>query len=428
MFGKVIFLSFYLTVLFNPYAYAGWPEDGWEGVPSLHVVHKGQTVNFDQLHQLLATEEEKVARALPPNDSTNIVLASISFLGGEVPSLHTYHLKNQEDKWLVFESGWASSFISNPVYDQAQKLMKPYAAKLQKEDLTALDKEKLVQDCIKVAEGQRYFEEHIRPSFHFFHHEPIPVAHILERVESIFSQTDSREVGYPVYRDLRKNRIAFDRVASELQITKFEAAQSIRDLSQEIDLSSGVDLTFIKEMGQSVKTAHDQLSTQEKEMSKIGSKVISTYWHSEQKLLKHIKDAMPSILESLNQDHLPFKPEAVFINVHSRHDICPVCSHTFVRSYTRPEGVLSTFRAALCERLAIDSQSLPLYLTSSFREKREKTKYAVREDRPGTLEDSITTIAPAFSTLYIPLLSHENSQSPISSSLSGLSSSSTSSR
>jgi len=134
---------------------------------------------------------------------------------------------------------------------------------------------------------------------------------------------------------------------------------------------------------------------------------------------------MPSILADILKEPLPFTPEAIVINVHSRHDICPVCSHTFVHSYTRPEGVLNVFRTALCERLAIDSQSLPLYLTSSFR---EKTKYSVRGDRPETLEDSLTKLYPAFPTLYIPHSSHEHPQSPASSSLSNSSSSSTGSR
>ena len=173
MFGKMISFIFYLTILCGTHGYAGWPEDGWEGVHSLNIGYKGKTIDFDGLHQLLAAEEEKVARLLPSNNSTNIVLASISFLGGEGASLQTYYLQSPDNKWLVFESGWDSSFISNPIYDEAQRLMRPYAAKLQKEEgLPLPEKQQLVQDCIKVAHGQCYFEEQIRPHFHFFDHEP----------------------------------------------------------------------------------------------------------------------------------------------------------------------------------------------------------------------------------------------------------------
>jgi hypothetical protein len=437
MFKKVGFLTFCLFVMLSTHLCAGWPEDGWEGVPSLRFIHKGHPISFDQLHQLLATEEEKAARILPSNTPTNIVLASISLLGGgEIPSLHTYYLQSSESKWLVFESGWDSSFSSNPVHEEAQKLMKTYAPKLQKGDsLTLLDKEQLVQSCIKVAQSQRYFEEQITPNFYFFDQEFIPIESILARIERVFfeSEPNSSDVSHAVHRDLIKNRAAFDRVASDLQTAKLEAAKSISMMSQEINLCSGINLDFIKDLDRSVKYAHNQISVREKEMSSLGSKVISTYWHSEQKFLKYIEDEMPHILADMFKESLPFKPEAVFINVHSRHDICPVCSHTFVRSYTRPEGVLSVFRDALCKRLEIDSQAIPLYMTSSFREKREKTKYAVREDRPEILEDSVAKLYPAFPTLYIPLSSHEHSQSPVSSSssnssLSSSSSSSTGSR
>ena len=224
---------------------------------------------------------------------------------------------------------------------------------------------------------------------------------------------------------MEKDRTAFNRLASILQEIKVEAGQNISELSQKIDPSLGINLRFIKEVTDLAKSAHDQISRQEKELSSIGSKVISTYWHSEQKFLKYIEDKMPNILADMFKEPLPFVPEAIVINVHSRHDICPVCSHTFVRSYTRPEGVLSAFRVALCEKLAINSQTLPLYMTSSFREKREKTKYAVRDDQSEILVDSITTIAPAFPTLYILLSSHAHSPSPSSSSSSSSSSGST---
>ncbi len=428
MFKKATFLTFCFSVVINTHLHAGWPEDGWEGVPSLRIVHKGQTVNFDKLHQHLATEEEKVARVLPSNTPTNIVLVSVSFLGGDGFSLHTYPLKNQEKKWLVYESGWTSSFIPSPVYAQAQRLMKPYAPKLQKEDLTPADKEHLVQDCIKIVEGRRYFEEEMSPNFYFFDYDTISVEYILERVGRVFSETVPEDPSRFVYEEFAHNRDVYTRIVSNLQMSKREAGRSISELTQRIDLSSGIDLDFIKDLSDAAKDFREIISAREKEVSSIGSKVISTYWHSEQKFLKYIEDEMPNILADMFKEPLPFTPEAVFINVHSRHDICPVCSHTFVRSYTRPEGVLSAFKAALCEKLGIDSQTFPLYMTSSFREKREKTKYGVREDRPEILEDSITTIAPAFPTLYIPVSSHEHLQSPVSSpSLSSSSSSSSSS-
>jgi len=282
MFKKAAFLTFCFSVVLNTHLHAGWPEDGWEGVHSLRVVHKGQTVNFDELHQHLATEEEKITRVLSPNDPKNIVLASISFLGGEVPSLHTYPLKSHDDKWLVFESGWASSFIPHPVYDQAQRLIKPYAAKLQNEDLTLVDKEQLVDDCNKVAEGQRYFEDQVRPRFHFFDQNPLPIEYILERVAGVFAEVDPSEGSYAVFKELEKDRNAVSYVKSILQTTQLEAAQRISALSQKIDFLSGVSLELIKELAAITKSIQEKLFKQERELLNIGSKVISTYWHSEQ--------------------------------------------------------------------------------------------------------------------------------------------------
>lgn len=408
MFGKMISFIFYLTILCGTHGYAGWPEDGWEGVHSLNIGYKGKTIDFDGLHQLLAAEEEKVARLLPSNNSTNIVLASISFLGGGGASLQTYYLQSPDNKWLVFESGWDSSFISNPIYDEAQRLMRPYAAKLQKEEgLPLPEKQQLVQDCIKVAHGQCYFEEQIRPHFQFFDHEPIPVDHIMARAERAFSEMDPSEAGADVWKELMKNKAAFTRVASILQTTKLEAGQNISALCEKIDLASGVSLDFVKELAAVTKSSQEKLAKQEREMSNIGSKVISTYWHSEPKLLKYIEESTPSILEDIFKRPLLFKPEAVFINIHSRHDICPVCSHTFVRSYTHPEGILKAFRAALCEKLAIDSKDLPLYITSSFREKREKTKYSVNAEQSEILENPAIKVYPAFPTLHVPISTHE---------------------
>ena len=398
MLVKKFFLIFSIIFLFNSLVYAGWPEDGWEGVSSLRVVHRGTAINFDELHRLLATEEEKVARFLPPNNTTNIVLASISFLGGEVPSLHTYHLQTPEVKWLVFESGWTSSFVS-PVHEEAQKLMRPYGPKLQKEDgLTLPEKDQLVRDCIKVAQSQQYFEDNIKPYFHFFDQDEALVEEILERVYRAFSQVSPKEPGYSIYEELLKNRAAFKRVLSALQAGQLEAGKSISDLSAKIDLSVGVNLDFIKELANIVKTFQEQISRREKELSNIGSKVIATYWHSEQKFLKFIEGAIESILDNSLKD-LPFKPEAIFINIHSRHDICSVCSHTLVRSYTQPEGTFTLLRNAFCEKLKVELQDLPLYVTSSFREKREKTVYNVRVEQPDSMEE----VYPAFPTVHIPI-------------------------
>ena len=400
MVSKKFFLIFSLIVLLNTLVHAGWPEDGWEGVSGIRVLHKEAPITFDGIHQLLAAEEEKVARILPPSNTTNIVLASVSFVGGDVPSLYTYYLRDPNTKWLVFESGWASSFTSNPVHEEAQKLMRPYGPKLQKEEgLTLPEKDQLVRDCIKVAQSQQYFEESVSPHFHFFDQELVPVEYILERVNRVFSQIDPKEPGYGIYEELTKNRTAFNRVVSVLQAIQLEAGKSISDLSAKIDPSTGVNSEFIREVASMTKTFQEQISRREKELSNIGSKVIATYWHSEQKLVKFIEDSTPNILEDLLKRPLPFKPEAIFINIHSRHDICSVCSHTLVRSYTQPEGAFNTLRNALCEKLQIAAQDLPLYITSSFREKREKTIYKIRAEELGSLEE----IYPAFPTLYIPV-------------------------
>ncbi|MBY0500469.1 MAG: hypothetical protein K2P93_00510 [Alphaproteobacteria bacterium] len=201
-----------------------------------------------------------------------------------------------------------------------------------------------------------------------------------------------------VHQDLITNRKAFNRVRTILRTTQLEAAQSISALSSKIDLSVEINLEFIKELAANAKSIQEKLSKNEKELSNIGCKVIATYWHSEQKFLKFIEDEMQRIVGNI-REALPFKPEAVFINILSRHDICSVCSHTLVRSYTQSEGTLSMLRNALFERLKVEPQDFPLYITSSFREKRDKTIYNIKSEQL----DSLERIYPAFPTLYIPL-------------------------
>lgn len=401
-FLSIFFLFLSLAFLITK-GYAGWPEDGWEGVSSLNISHKGQIIDFDNIHQLLSKEEENVARALPSDNKTNIVLASISFLGGgDTPSLYTYHLKNQ-GKQIVFESGLTSSFTHSPVYEEAQRLLRPYASKLQKEDgLSFSEKETLVRDCFLVCDHQRYFVEQVAPKFHFFHQESIPIDFILRRVERVFSgisEINELTPSLPIYTEFTKDKAAFNRISIALQANKVEAGQNIIALSDQVKQNPEVSLDFIREAASSLKADGEKVSKREIELNKVGSKVISTYWHSEPKLLSFIEENNQMIAEDIMQN-LPFIPESIFINMHSRHDICSVCGHSLVCSYTHPNGILNIFKNAFCEKLKIDPQTFPLYVTSSFREERTKSRFKLTKSLHNL--ESLHSIFPAFPTLYVP--------------------------
>lgn len=287
--------------------------------------------------------------------------------------------------------------------------MKPYASKLQKEEgLSSTEKQNLVKDCVKVANSEKYFEGSIKPFFHFFDNAPLPIEQTLLRIESAFSRLNPKDPGYNVYEEVLKDHNAFKRVETTLKDTKKVAGQDIKRLSDKIDIASGVSLEFIKELASMTKTTQEKIAKQERELSNIGSKVISTYWHSEQKLLHYIEVSTASILDELFKKTLEFKPGAILINIHSRHDICSVCSHTIALSYTQPGGVLYNFKAALCKRLQItDSKTFPLYITSSFREERTKLKYKIEQEALGDLElFEKERFYPAFPTLYVPITHH----------------------
>lgn len=406
MFLRLSLLFIHLTVLFSSSVLAVWPEDGWEGVHSLNIKHKEKIVNFDNLHRDLAREEEKLTSLLPPDDKMNVVLASVSFLGGnEENPLHTYQLK-RENKWLVFESGWTSSFSDNPVLEEAQRRMRPYANDLKKtEGVSHQSMESLLQDCIEIAQKQKHFLEVVKPNFHFFKREETSIEAtiqtiltIFDRVKTTFSSIQPGEPGYPLYEAFLKDSAAFLKLVEGLKTIKVEGRQDIKELSDKIT-DDGINLKIIAELENIVKTHQKDLLAQEKEVTKISSKVIATYWHSEQRFLKHLEDSLSDLLETLLMEKVPFKPEAIFINIHSRHDICRVCSHTFVQSYTQPMGVISFFHTELCKKFGLDLKT-PLHITSSFRDLRQGTQYQLREQPAQSLED-LKTIYPAITTLQI---------------------------
>lgn len=392
MVSRAVALFFVLFFSIASSGHAGWPEDGCEGVPSLSIAHP----KFDELHQLLAQEEEKVTRLLAAQDTTNIVLASLSFVK-EDGNLHTCHFKTTEGKWLVFESGWKSSFLPNPIHDEAQRLMRPYASALQREDgLPRIEREKLVHDCTLIARHQRYFEEEICPNFHFFEEESLPAGQVLERAGQVFAAMMPTDPARLVGEELIKNRDAFRRVSSGLQTTRLEAGANIRALSAHIDPFLGVTQEILKDLGSTVKASQEKIAKQERELAVIGSKVVATYWHSEQKFLKFIEELSGEQLDALLGGGLSFSPKGIFLNFHSRHDICPVCSHAIVRSYSQPHGILRNFCRALCGKLGVD---LPLFVTSSFREKRARSTFSLRPDQP----ERLTDLGLAFPSLHLPI-------------------------
>ena len=424
-FLKVQVLIFF--IIFNVSSYAGWPEDGWVAVSSLSITHKRTALDIDSVHKQLAQEEERLARALPSSEATNIVLVSFSFIeGGETPSLHTFALQNSEGQRLVFESGWESSFIPDPTLEKANKLMRSYAPKLQRQEgLLLTEKQELVRDCIRITGDQKYFEEEIRPQFCFFAPERISIAQILARIERLFSGIKPGDAGYPIYEAFLKDYKAFERIQTTLDAIKREEAQGIKSLCDEINLDSGVSLAFAKSLAARTKTAQEKLAKQERELFNFSNSVNVTYWHSEQRLLHHLAERGEEISRSLI-DQLDAPPEAVFLCFHSRFRVCPVCGHSIVRSFSlgaqsfgassaasaaaspsssaSPDtGIHRPLVEAICRKFGIDPLTpVPFFVTSSFREEREKESDLSKE-KPMPIRDfnGLREKFPAFPMCHI---------------------------
>jgi len=155
----------------------------------------------------------------------------------------------------------------------------------------------------------------------------------------------------------------------------------------------------LQDIEERARISKGDITKLEKDISSIGAKIIADYWHSEAKFLKFIEGNKSAILEDLAQNPSVMEAEALFLTLHSRHDICHVCSHAFVQSYTQQDGILKKFKEDFCKRFKIP-KDIPFYITTSFSEKRTTVHYKPTGEKIENLE-GLEKIYPAFPTLKI---------------------------
>ena len=192
------------------------------------------------------------------------------------------------------------------------------------------------------------------------------------------------------------NKGAYERESAKLEQTNSDAhaalEQSTRKLKQETILEN------LKEIEEIARSHKGFISKQSKTVDNIGSKVIATYWHSEQRFLHYIRMHTTPLLEGILKDKE--RPDAVVLNLHSRFDICPVCSHSLVRSCSASTGALFAFKKAICAKFGMED--VPFFLLASFREKREKSPYTIGSSNPHSLEE-LAKLPLTFPLMQIPL-------------------------
>lgn len=390
----LLILCSYVSSFFNVYAFGCPPEKGWVGVTRLSVIHEKEQYHFDLIHNKLAQVEESLTRVLPHDDKTNTVFASITFIGqiGDSKGIHFCPLKNNNDQWLVFESSWTSPFAENPVLQKAQKKMKNYAKDLQRDDLSEAAQHDLLADCVEIVAANQHYTD-IVETYSFFPDTDIYIPEVLERANRVLSQIPLGSPATPLTEALERDQAAVYRIFSGLDEEKNSASQAVTQLSAVI-AEQGITMDLADDLEKLTKNIKKSLAKHEREVNNISNKVMATYWHSEQRFLKYLEDYGDTIIEGLE---LPFEqPERVILHLHSRHDICPVCSHTLIHSYTHPEGTLTRFGKIIREKYEL--KNLPFHLTTSFRELRTDVEFGL----PVEVED-FQSLLPAFPTKHIPL-------------------------
>lgn len=404
MLRKQIVFSFIIIFLINYYAFAGWPEDGWIGVADLDLSYHGTRIRLTNSQRDLAKEEKRISNILPSNDTTNLVLAKFAFIGDGPANFQSHFVLGPNQKIFAFESGWESILSQDPSAEAAQKIIRPYAAQVLKtEGLSLVQQQKLVENMGQVVAIGEYYQTQIVPNFEF-NDERMPPSDILQcshqRLESVVQDGAS----YVVLQKLEKDTEAYRRLERKNEDEQKKVATKVEQMSSEITSSVRITSEVLKEFGRNIKLFQDSFAAQERELQNIGSKVVATYWHSEQKFLKYFEESMQQILSQPVFQNLGFIPRVIVLQLHSRFDICSFCSHVLARALTQPEGILEQLRQATVRKFGLDSQT-PLYLTTSFREERESAKdhFIVEQDALNGFEDlDQMKQKPAFPLMHIP--------------------------
>lgn len=390
-------------------AFAGWPEDGWYVTSDLDFSHRGVALRLTDVHRELASRERNLARVLPSGNTTNIVLATLGIVvEGKVK---LYPILGPNNLSYVFESGWESAFQNNPILNLVESSVNRHVPSQKKDELSSESKLALMNDFENIIRFRSLFQSQIQHCYDFAIGVTMPVDDIIQHGERVLSRLSPEA---PIRSDFGKRKRVYKEVETLLKETKKKSRAELVKLSQDLDPELLEDKDF-GAIESAVKDYRKDLFKAKKAVTDVGAGIIATYWHSEQRLLHHLSKQAAHILRPILES-LSTSPEALILCLHSRFDICKVCSYSLAHSCVLPEdhsssastahseeGILSQLKRVVSEHFGPSSANFPLFITSSFRE--ERKGFDFNKEAKVELRDSSDLLqrSPAFPMCHIPL-------------------------
>jgi len=407
-----LFYVIFQFLIFSHTAFGGWPEDGWFATADLDFSHRGVSLKLTNIHRDLATQERNLSRVLPAGNTTNIVLATLGVVvEGE---LKLYPILSLNDYPYVFESGWKSAFQNNPFLDVVQSSVNRHVSLPKKgeqaRELSSAASFALMDDFENIIKLRHIFESKIRPFYDFGIGTAMPIDDVIQHGERIIARLNNES---PIRTEFERDRHAYVDAKDFLKETKKKSRAELVQLSQELDPDAleDEDLNTIES---SVKNHRKNLHKAKTAISEVGARIIASFWHSEQRLLHYLSKQAGHILR-LVLESMSTPPEALILCLHSRFDICKVCSHSLAHSCftleeqsstsstSTPEaGILFELKRVMSDHFNLTPADFPLFITSSFREGRKDFEFD--QEVKVELRDSADLLQkfPAFPMCHIP--------------------------
>ncbi len=277
-------------------------------------------------------------------------------------------------------------------------------------ELSSESKVSLIHDFESIIELRVLFQSQIQHHYDFAIDTTMPIDAVIQHSESVQTRLNSES---PIRKEFKRDRQAYVDAKDFLKRTKKRSYTELTQYSQGLDPDSleDKDLDTIEN---SAKKLRKELFQAKKAVTDVGAGIIATYWHSEQRLLYHLgkqaTDIFKPILEGMSTP-----PEALILCLHSRFDICKVCSHSLAHSCRTPEehlstsstnapeaGILFELKKVMSDHFNLTSADFPFLITSSFREGRKDFDF--NKEAKVELRDSTDLLQrlPAFPMCYIP--------------------------
>ncbi len=371
---KKSFLLSFCVILYSYVSLATPPQHGWHAINDLDQVYSdgSSPVGLQKAHCELGEHEKELTQSLPDNSSDrNVLLVRFSLLVQHTSGKHRLiDIPLNKPKDLVFDSSAVTAFsVENFQADIGE-------AKKAETRLSARESSKLDElgiASIRVYNALKrndFFTSTLLQKYTFFSHEfsieeiirfaqdiaKIPL--IQERYPDFVQSLDKRVHELTeADRALKERLVAEKRKLDDLYLRLNDAYEHLDTQTEAIEASFR---TMQKLSQEAVKHFVDFRKFYEEKMSPI----VGEFWHSEPKLIHYLRTKLSTIeLPTLEEDE---RPVFLFLNVHSRFDICRICGPSLL-------ATLSTWGILADEISGHFGLSRERYsLVSSFRQFRPK--------------------------------------------------------